>query len=253
MHYTDRPEWAAFLQSILENPADDTVRLVLCDWLEELGEEEAGLKAEFIRVQVELEPVRYVTIGNQIFDQHRLQDREADLWAKSGPAFAAGLPGRSPAFHPGCFVRAGMPTAIEFTFRRGFVSEVRCSLADWCGSNSEVVEFDSVVAADGLLYPRLLPRPGIGPQVVRRHPVEVVTITDGLVRVPLFGGVAALTSSPPESPSDGSLWLPPNGQWPAGFNHDRFHRTEEEARKYISDFLIAWAKSQPLTPVPLPA
>ena len=40
-----------FLAQICDNPADDTVRLVFADWLEEHGEPE---RAEFIRVQCEL-------------------------------------------------------------------------------------------------------------------------------------------------------------------------------------------------------
>lgn len=40
-----------FLLDIIENPADDTPRLVYADWLEDHGEPE---RAEFIRLQVEL-------------------------------------------------------------------------------------------------------------------------------------------------------------------------------------------------------
>lgn len=40
----------AFLRGILENPLDDTVRLVYADYLEEHGGDE---RAEFIRVQCE--------------------------------------------------------------------------------------------------------------------------------------------------------------------------------------------------------
>jgi uncharacterized protein (TIGR02996 family) len=43
------------LQAILEDPQFDGVRLVYADWLEEHGESE---RAEFIRVQCELEPIR---------------------------------------------------------------------------------------------------------------------------------------------------------------------------------------------------
>lgn len=40
-----------FLRDILANPDDDTVRLILADWLTDHGEPE---RAEFIRVQIEL-------------------------------------------------------------------------------------------------------------------------------------------------------------------------------------------------------
>src|SRR5579872_702669 len=40
------------LRAILENPADDSARLVYADWLDEHGQSE---RAEFIRVQIELQ------------------------------------------------------------------------------------------------------------------------------------------------------------------------------------------------------
>ena len=41
---------ALFLQAVLENPDDDTPRLIYADWLEERGDP----RGEFIRVQCEL-------------------------------------------------------------------------------------------------------------------------------------------------------------------------------------------------------
>ncbi|AMV26830.1 hypothetical protein VT84_20690 [Gemmata sp. SH-PL17] len=43
-------ERTAFINAILDNPTDDTARLVFADWLEERGERE---RAEFIRLQIE--------------------------------------------------------------------------------------------------------------------------------------------------------------------------------------------------------
>ena len=40
-----------FLRKIAAEPDDDSLRLILADWLEERGEQE---RAEFIRLQVEL-------------------------------------------------------------------------------------------------------------------------------------------------------------------------------------------------------
>ncbi|HJZ59491.1 MAG TPA: TIGR02996 domain-containing protein [Gemmataceae bacterium] len=45
----------AFLRAIRASPGDDTARLAFADWLDEHGEPE---QAEFIRVQLELDPVR---------------------------------------------------------------------------------------------------------------------------------------------------------------------------------------------------
>src|SRR3954454_19585646 len=57
---------AGFLAAICRSPDDDAPRLVYADWLEEHGDPE---RAEFIRVQCELEPMR---------DQYEI-DRAAEL------------------------------------------------------------------------------------------------------------------------------------------------------------------------------
>ncbi len=46
------PDADAFLRAIIENPDDDTPRLVYADWLDENGDPE---RAEFIRVQIAME------------------------------------------------------------------------------------------------------------------------------------------------------------------------------------------------------
>ena len=50
-----RAEAAALLRAVLEDPADDAVRLVYSDWLEEHGQ---PLRAEFIRVQIQVAELR---------------------------------------------------------------------------------------------------------------------------------------------------------------------------------------------------
>ncbi len=47
-------EVAAFLEAIVNNPDDDTARLVFADWLDEQGSADDAARAEFIRVQCEL-------------------------------------------------------------------------------------------------------------------------------------------------------------------------------------------------------
>jgi uncharacterized protein (TIGR02996 family) len=42
----------SFLHALLENPADDTTRLVYADWLDEQGEPLKAAKAEFIRLEL---------------------------------------------------------------------------------------------------------------------------------------------------------------------------------------------------------
>src|SRR5690348_11557710 len=55
----------AFLHAIRAEPGDDAPRLVFADWLEDNGQPE---RAELVRVQCELEPVRFE------FDRQRGQE-----------------------------------------------------------------------------------------------------------------------------------------------------------------------------------
>src|SRR4051794_3547820 len=43
-----------FLRKLSENPADDTLRMIYADWLDELGDEASKKKAQFLRVTVRL-------------------------------------------------------------------------------------------------------------------------------------------------------------------------------------------------------
>ncbi len=45
---------AAFMSKLLENPADDTARLVYPDWLDERGDEQSSRRAMFLRTTVAL-------------------------------------------------------------------------------------------------------------------------------------------------------------------------------------------------------
>jgi uncharacterized protein (TIGR02996 family) len=46
-----RPEVAAFLAAAKDEPDDDAPRLVLCDWLQEHGDDHDAARAEFVRLQ----------------------------------------------------------------------------------------------------------------------------------------------------------------------------------------------------------
>src|SRR5438094_91305 len=73
----------AFLQAILDDPADDTRRLVYSDWLEENGDPE---RAELIRIQCEL--ARGVDDGPRLV---ALKTRERDLCRVNGPRWLGPL------------------------------------------------------------------------------------------------------------------------------------------------------------------
>ncbi|MCE9563872.1 MAG: TIGR02996 domain-containing protein [Planctomycetes bacterium] len=80
------PAEAAFLQSIAQNHAENTARLVYADWLQEHGE---GSRAEFIRVQCDLSLPKLTKKRRQT-----LQARERELLVEHRQAWcdAFGLP-----------------------------------------------------------------------------------------------------------------------------------------------------------------
>ena len=78
------------LADILADPADDTPRLVLADWLEEFGDEKDRTRAEFVRVQCELAQFKR-SVGAEHLPHAReefLRARERELW--EGWAHAGG-------------------------------------------------------------------------------------------------------------------------------------------------------------------
>jgi uncharacterized protein (TIGR02996 family) len=93
----------AFLESILENPDDDGLRLIYADWLEEHG----NPRAEFIRVQIEL-----ARLPDDDPRRPELEEREHQLFEEHGQAWLRPF--------------RGILAAVDCTpfFHGGFLSEV---------------------------------------------------------------------------------------------------------------------------------
>ena len=101
----------AFLRAIRADPEADLPRLVYADWLDEHDD---PARAEFVRVQCEL-----ATLPDHDDAYAALEDREHELLAE----------------HESKWLGDG-PTPDEWTFRRGFVDEVRLDVvnppaSDW--------------------------------------------------------------------------------------------------------------------------
>src|SRR5262245_4478035 len=94
----------ALLDAILDDPEDDTPRLVYADWLEEHGDEADADRAAFIRVQVDL-----ARLGEGDPRRGELLARERDLRQTHEGEWTAPL--------------AGLALACQL--RRGFVERVR--------------------------------------------------------------------------------------------------------------------------------
>jgi uncharacterized protein (TIGR02996 family) len=104
----------AFLQSILENPDDDSVRLIFADWLMERDDP----RGEFIRIQCELarlqEPLAdwdaWAAASERLPE---LQAREKELLTKHGQTWSAPV----------------SSITSNYSFRRGFIERVSLSAA----------------------------------------------------------------------------------------------------------------------------
>jgi uncharacterized protein (TIGR02996 family) len=136
----------ALLAAILAEPEDDTRRLVYADWLDEQGEHG---RAEFIRVQIEMERLR--------------DDRDAmELDPRSVSAHEAGGSGSAECPHCQVLGRlmplldrerklldvaavedwAAIPAAWgvkDWYFRRGFVESVTCTAADFLAHTDAIL------------------------------------------------------------------------------------------------------------------
>lgn len=100
---------AAFLQAILENPDDDTHRLIYADWLEDHGTEADLPQAQFIRAQCTL-----AALPEDDARRPALEKQEKSLLKKHGKRWLKAL---------------GIPASadVKWTFRRGFLDHVTAS------------------------------------------------------------------------------------------------------------------------------
>lgn len=232
---TDRE---SLIRAICETPDDDVPRLVFADWLEEHGEAE---RAGFIRLQCEIA---------EWFDPHEqaprlepLREREIELF---GRLFVAGawdhLPGSRIALGHGTRIRTS--DGWEYGVHRGFVSAVRCRLADWVGSG----ECEECRGTRDYLHPTHYRQPckackgtgrtpGHGPAIVAAHPVERVEIVDA-TWTPTDRG----NSFNPGRMS--YLSLPSVGRSVVDPKILVLHPTEASARDMLSAWLINWARRE---------
>lgn len=124
---------AAFIRQICLTPDDDAPRLIFADWLDENDHPE---RAEFIRVQIRLAELRQEEPSNEQIQRMdevgSLAWRQRALWAKrtlvteiaSSTSVYMSL-GRS--VHESHLA----PDKMSALIRRGFVDEIRCTLAEF--------------------------------------------------------------------------------------------------------------------------
>lgn len=126
-------DYDLLLRGVLTHPADDLRRLVLADWLDENGQ---GDRAEFVRVQCEYQGlhghlaahgndscevcVRGYHLSDLLLDKYRVPRNKPAPFARDCPSRLLDLHDRT------------MPR-IEWDWHRGFVAEVRLTLAQFAG------------------------------------------------------------------------------------------------------------------------
>src|SRR4051812_22370913 len=101
-------EQDAFIQAVIEHPRNDTHRLVYADWLDEYGRPPEQARAEFIRIQCQLDEE-----WDWGPEHQRLHDRAGELLTEYGADWLKPLGLR--------------PQEVEF--RRGFVEAVELTAA----------------------------------------------------------------------------------------------------------------------------
>lgn len=176
------------LGAVLVDPYDDAPRLILADWLEERGFRE---RAEFIRVQCELasQPKTgwsFLRDGTSDDAAHHAERYDTN------PRIEA-LQRRSTQLvnlHANDWFKFGSFNPTALAWGRGFVSYVRCTLADWYGGKCQrcsgmggmrggpewwACDFCSGIG-------RIV---GRGVEIVKHHPVTRVEISDRFPHDPL--------------------------------------------------------------------
>jgi uncharacterized protein (TIGR02996 family) len=160
----------AFLQAIIENPDDDTSRLVYADWLDEQGQPD---RAEFIRLQVRLS-------GGAVRGADRLRRRERKLLLAHEKEWAAPL--------HGMVRRAG--------FRRGFPERVTLTGEDFLAHAGTLFRLAPVRHLIFTEVGNLLPRVMDSPHLARVRVLDSRTFAGQkvrtLVRSPHLGGLQGL-------------------------------------------------------------
>lgn len=244
----DHPEYRALLAAILANPDDNLPRLVLADWLQEHGEDE---RAELIRIECEMarSPDRAAcdrcrkAWSRRLFSSYPVEMGWCDNCRTSGPFWPdveRSLALRRRRVDLRCrwqrpWTDADERAGLNAYSSRGFVTRVSAPLAVLIGGECDrCLRSRHLNWHDGRVF--LCPTchgtgrtAGVLPALVRREPVELVTVTD---------------LEPPGSTR--TRWELPYDVF-AMLKGDCFS-SEAEAMDAASAALLAWARSQPVSP-----
>jgi uncharacterized protein (TIGR02996 family) len=191
----------AFLDSIIENPDDNGLRLIYADWLEERG----NPRAEFIRVQIEL-----ARLPDEDPRRAELEEREHQLFDEHGQDWLRPF--------------RGILAAADCTpvFHGGFLSEI--TFWGQPGARRLLARAEALFRRAPICWLRLLPMGGHGVQSfpwdrpkldvdrLRLADLQAITALPQLVRVTLLD----LSGATLDNPSGGPELLVSNAIGDAG-------------------------------------
>ena len=228
------------LADIIAHPEDDTPRLIYADWLDDHDQSE---RAEFIRIQCSIAIDEHALVSGSMppvltlefwpagmeqrlvvhqknvrkqLEQDRRRERELleknrQDWTNLIPGFvtdAWSLDEPMQSYVYGARVK----------YRRGFVSEIICTLEDWCGVECERCEGrgqERLGFAEGMHLGHLWDQchvchgtgriGGHGPALVRAAPLERVTLSDQEPSEALSAAYLAWARSPLQGSPNGLL------------------------------------------------
>lgn len=244
---TTATDGEALSRAIIEQPADDLVRLAYADFLEENGGEK---RAEFIRLQIEL-AVHYrakaqaEATGKPWTDGMRLFSRREEIRARESGLAHDDVSG--PLLE---FVRLLRPRRVAWQWWK----DVGCAQLQDLDDTSTVL-CGSVYFRRGFAD-RVVCRSGLweqcGPAVAKAHPVRRVELTDKLPRSGVgfwqwtddAGGVFGDQSACLPVCLFGLIDREPTKDDQV-FCNAKFFSSELRATDALSDALILWARKQP--------
>jgi uncharacterized protein (TIGR02996 family) len=262
----DTDVYNALLGAIIDSPDDDLPRLVMADFFEESGFPERG---EFIRIQCDENLLKWKRDqdatdcswgGTCDCIGHRLYRREYAMWMEFGREWFGDM--------VLCLDFDGFgdmsPQAVALLVDRGFPHTARGPLDWWVGGTCVGCQgngFQTVGRFDGSVGPDSGPchwcggtgrTPANGPELVRKWPLTAVVAT---CRAPHQHNVDGIFSwFPTERASGKNPQMVPDDVWAliAGGEYNRdLHgvsfRDRKSADKALSDALLKWARSRPVT------
>ncbi len=141
---------AHLLAAVLAEPESDALRLICADFWEEQGETE---RAEFVRVQIELAIREGYAGADRSHWGNELKRRMENLCCRERELMWQ--PFESPPIYRWTERLRGVGL-VTWTFRRGFIHAIACTVADWLAHADAIRALEPVQAVTLTTWPECL-------------------------------------------------------------------------------------------------